>query len=239
MNKHLFRSSVIVTTLAMFAGACSSAPSSSNHASDNNALDHVDLAHGLELTNASDDHASGEFSENGTRVLFEIAQTADGATMAIRTADNQPLLEATRAGDRVDSSFFGGELRISGPAPLLNANQSLLPEDLARWAGQVSIVGDATVLDQAQALPEFALLDDLGNSLDAAGVFADLVTRGQLPGKDIEKSAGVEPAGCGFFDSIVCAGIIASCVGACLIGDAGCVIFCVGSVIPACVPCID
>ena len=207
MNRHLFRSTVIATTLAMFAGACSSAPGASGSAVDG------DLEPGLELTSASGDHAAGEFTENGTRLNFDIAQTADGVTtMAVRTADDQPLIEATRTGDRIDSSYFGGQLRISGPAALLSANQSLLAEELGRLAAQVSFVGDSTALDRASAMPEFALLDDLGNSLDAAGVFADLVTRGQLQATDVEKSAGVLPADCGIFEAIACASVIALCV---------------------------
>jgi hypothetical protein len=206
MNRHLFRTTVIATTVAMFAGACSSAPGASASGVDG------DLEAGLELTSASDDHAAGEFTENGTRLSFEIARTADGVTtMAVRTADDQPLIEATRVGDRVDSSYFGGQLRISGPAALLAANQSLLADELGRLAAQASFVGDTTALDRASAMPELALLDDLGDSLDAAGVFADLVARGQLQATDVEKSANVLPADCGFFEAIACASVIAIC----------------------------
>jgi hypothetical protein len=233
MNRHLFRISVLAITSSMVASACSSVPNASGNDFDS------DVDNGLALANAGDDHASGTFTESGTSVRFEIAQTADGASMAVRTHDNQPLLEATRSGDRIDTSYLGGLLKVSGPALLMNPNQSLMPEDFAAWAGQISVVGDPTVLDRAQALPEFALLNDLGNSLDAAGVFAELVTSGQLSSGGVEKSAGVAPAGCGFFDGIICASVIAGCVAACIIGDTGCIIFCVGAILPGCEACVS
>lgn len=224
MRKQLFCASVAVACLGMFA-ACGGDPSTGEPSGNTN---------GLTLVDADDNHASGEFMENGTRVQFETMRTGEGVSVEIRDADNQLLFSAARTGDRIVTSYFDGQVTLSGPALLLNAKQSMLPEDVIAWAQQAQLSGDSAALERVKDVPELAILDDLTKELDEAGVFSEFLGAGQLPSGIIEKSADVEAAGCGFFKAIGCTAIISFCGASCTgvtggVAVAACIVGCLVS----------
>jgi hypothetical protein len=156
----------------------------------------------LTVDSGDDSRSSGSFADDGMTVRYDLARNGSDLNLDVRDANDDLLYSAERRGDRLNVSYFDGEITLEGSVDSLNPSSRAAGADAPRVSSES---GD--LLEQIETSPEFALVERLSSALDAeAGSDASGLE---------SKSADVQAAGCNFIKRAACSIPVTTCHGTC------------------------